>query len=181
MLSSSAVRLFWHFIYCIFYHLLYMQINNFFSVKMFSIHGLDANTLAGEPGSASTIHFSITLLYLNENEKVHGNLLPHVIASIQQSLKGWSLRKRTAAIWTQDFWIWNHWVITLLIIFCIFVCWHLSWCWFKHKALKNHKGKLSFDYHHHMNEQNKLKTSSSLFRMFTKKISVLIWKYLDLV
>ena len=37
---------------------------------MFSIHGPHANISAGESGQAFMIHFSVTLLYLNEKNKV---------------------------------------------------------------------------------------------------------------
>ena len=37
---------------------------------MFSIQGPHVSILAGELGLASTIHFSISLPYLNENDKV---------------------------------------------------------------------------------------------------------------
>ena len=45
----------------------------------------------------------------------HGYILPCVVASIWQSLRGRSLKRRVARIWTQDLWIRNqlpyHWAI----------------------------------------------------------------------
>ena len=63
---------------------------------MFSIHGPCARILEGRLGSASTIHFNITLPYSNEKNKVRDYLLPCVIASLWQSLRHGFLNKRKA-------------------------------------------------------------------------------------